>query len=252
MFYDNFTEEQICGLFTPWHFVAIACIILFVTLGLVFSRKMSEKQANRTILIVAILVTVMEVIKIILRLIKGASGDGWIPLYMCSLFIYAIWLTFSKNQFFKNMGFAFIVFGGMFSAFTFTIYPSTSLMLYPIWHPSSLHSLLYHGLMFYTGGLVMLKGLYQPKPKHFLNYVCFVGICTILAVIINSFAGTNMMFMSNPFGLPILSNIANYSKFLYGLIVFIGQGVFLYWGCYGIYLGIKKIKEVFERKQKNK
>lgn len=241
-FYDNFTQEDICGIFSAEHFIVIAGFFLLSFFAIYFSQKLSQKQVKIVLLVIAIVTTVMEIVKIILRLIKGASGDSWIPLYFCSLFIYAIWLSFSKNQFLQNMGYSFMVFGGIFAAISFTIYPSTSLMIYPVWHPSSLHSLLYHFLMLYSGFLVIINKSYSPKASHFLLYLIFTTISTILAVIINYFCGTNMMFMANPFGLPILQNVLNFSKYLYMLLVYVAQCVLLFWLDFGIYKLIVYIK----------
>lgn len=234
-FYDNYTQDDICGIFSAWHFIVIAGFFLVSFFAIYFSQKLSQKQTKTVLLVIAIAVTVMEIVKIVLRLCKGANGNSWIPLYFCSLFIYAIWLSFSKNQHIKNTGYSFMVFGGIFAAISFIIYPSTSLMLYPLWHPSSLHSILYHGLMFYSGIMVILKKLYVPKAKDFFLYLIFTTIASLVAIIINHFLGTNMMFLGNPFGLPILSDILNYSKILYILLAYIAQCVILFWLNYGIY-----------------
>lgn len=235
MFYDNFTPDQVCGLFSAWHFVAIGVFFISAFLAIYFSKKLNEQQAKKIILIIAIISTVLEVIKIAIRIYKKSSLDSWIPLYLCSLFIFAIWFFLSKNSFLKNMGGSFMVFGGISSAFCFIIYPSTSLMIQPIWHPGTLHSLIYHWMMLYSGFIIILKKLYIPHWKHFFLYLAFVCSACLLAVIINHFCLTNMMFMSNPFGLPILSDIAKNYKWLYMFLVFVAQSVLLFWASWGLY-----------------
>ena len=241
MFYDHFTPNQICGIFTSWHFVAMAIFFVLLILALWFSRKLSDRQTKIIMWTIAILVTVMEIVKIIIRLYKGEGGDSWIPLYFCSLFIYAIWFSLFKNRHLRNTGFCFMVFGGIVAGICNTIYPSTSLMLFPIWHPASLHSLFYHWLMIYAGCMVLIKKMYQPKITHFFYYFIFVTIATVLAVIVNHFLGTNLMFMGNPFGLGFLQEIFNYSPVLYAFLVFLAQGVALFFATYGVYALVRFI-----------
>ena len=249
MFYDNFSEDQICGLFTPWHFFAIAMFFLWLTFALVFSRKMTPKQIKITLLVIAIVVTVMEIIKIALRIYKNDSLDSWMPLYFCSIFLFAIWLSLFKNKHIKLLGQVMVVFGGILPAISFIFYPSTSLMIFPIWHPGSIHSLLYHWLMLYAGCLTLK--IYQPKAVHFLYYFGFVTVFTIAAAIVNHFCGTNMMFLSNPFGLDILQSIYNVSKHLYAFLAYIAQAVVVFWIEFGIFKLIfylkKKIKQKHNR-----
>ena len=239
MFYDNFTEDQICGIFSLWLFVAIFVFFAAAIIAIYFSRKLNEKQTKIIMWTIAILVTAMEIIKIAIRLYKHEGGDAWIPLYYCSLFIYAIWLSICKNKYLKRTGHCFMVLGGIAASICFVIYPSTSLMLYPIWHPASLHSLFYHWLMLYAGLLTLIKGLYRPQLKDFVYYVIFTTFFTIIAVIVNSYLGTNLMFMGNPFGLAFLDAIFEFSKPLYMLLVYLAQCVVLYFATYGVYALIK-------------
>lgn len=241
MFYDNFSEEQICGIFTPWHFVAIFAFFALAVLAIFFSRKLNKKQSKIILWVIAFLVTIMEIIKIAIRLYKGEGGDGWIPLYYCSLFIYAIWLSLSNNKHLKRTGQCFMVLGGILASVCYIIYPSTSLLLYPIWHPASLHSLFYHWLMLYAGVLILMKGQYEPKIKDFFYYLIFTTFFTIIAVIINHYLGTNLMFMGNPFGLDFLNTIFDFLKPLYMLIVYLAQCVLLFFATFGIYELVKFI-----------
>ena len=241
MIYDNFTEEQICGLYTPWHFVAIAIFFILAVVLLFFSRKLNEKQTKIILWVIAVLVLVMEIIKIAIRIYRGDGYDSYIPLYFCSLFIYAIWLSLCKSKHLKTCGYCFMVFGGIPASVCFIFYPSTSLMIYPIWHLGSLHSLFYHFLMFYSGCLILLKNLYTPQLKDAIYYIIFVTFFSVIAIIVNHFLGTNMMFMGNPFGLPFLDAIFNYSKVLYIILVYLAQGVALFFAGFGVYALVEYI-----------
>ena len=110
VFYDHFTQDQICGVFTPTHFIILFVYFAALAVALFFSRKI--KNAERIVLIIAVAVTCMEVVKIALRLYKGESGDAWIPLYFSSLFLYAIWLSLARSSALRTAGLCFLAFGG--------------------------------------------------------------------------------------------------------------------------------------------
>ncbi len=246
MFYDNFTEGQICGIFTPWHFVAICVFFWAIAMAVYFSRSFNQKQMKKTLLIIAILVTIMEIIKIGIRTYKQPTNyDSYISLYFCSIFVVAIWLSLCKNKIFQNMGLAFITMGGIVAAICFVIYPSTSLPFYPIWHPASLHSLFYHWLMLYCGIMVLKTKFYVPNIKHFWNYFLLVTFCCILAEILNIQLGTNFMFMGYPFALDFLQGIFDFSPNLYAFLAYLTQSVVIFLGSFVLY----KLAEYFIAKQ---
>lgn len=235
MFYDNFTSNQICGIFTTWHFVAMGIFAISAVVALVISRNVKKETVVKLMRIVAIVVLIMEVFKIVIRMYKRATPDGWMPLYFCSLFLYAIWFALSKNEFVSNMGYCFLVCGGIVASVCYTIYPSTALLLYPIWHPSSIHGFVYHWLMFYVGVLVLMRGLYKPKAKDFIYYLVFTTIFTIIALIINQFTDSNLMMISKPFGLPFFYAVYNVSPILYGSMIYMAQSIALFWAVFGVY-----------------
>ena len=241
-FYDNFTPEQVCGIFTPLHFMVIVAFILSFTLVMVLSRKLTPEKSKRLILILAIVVLALEIIKITLRIIKNDILDSWIPLYFCSLFLFAVWFIFSKNKSVQKFGYAYLAFGGIFASVAFIIYPSTSLMIQPLWHLGSIHSIIYHFIMLYIGALVLSKKLYTPKPSDFWYYFAFVTCACLLALAINLNFGTNMMFLDNPFGLGFLQAIKDTSQALYIILAWLAQAVGLYWINFGVYKIITKIK----------
>lgn len=242
MFYDNFTKEQICGVFTPTHFIVIAVYYALIVVMGILSRKLNEQKTERTVLGIAIAVTIMEIVKIAIRLYKGEGGDAWIPLYFSSLFLYAIWLSLSKNKILQTTGRTFLAFGCTVAGTLFVLYPSTSLPFYPIWHPASLHSLIYHWLMLYVGILTLAKR-YRPQAWHFALYFGFVAIFSCVAATVNQFLNTNLMFLSNPFGLDVLKDLVEYSPVLYALVAFFAQGIMLFWVTYGLIIPIYKRRD---------
>lgn len=239
-FYDYYTPDDICGMFTPGHYLSILLFFGTLALALWLSRRWSKGTVQKVHIGIAIGVAVMEIVKISLRVYKGQGPDDWMPLYFCSLFLFAVWLALAKWKPLRSAGFAFMTMGGTAAAVFFIFYPSTSLNLFPIWHPASIHSFVYHWIMCYLGLLVLIKKLYVPKAKHALHYGIFVLSACFAAYFFNEWLGSNCMFLHSAFGLLFLEGILASSHAAYIIIVSLAQGVALYWVSFGIYRLITK------------
>lgn len=222
-------------MFTLWHFVVIGIFAICMIIAVHYTKHMEQKSVEKLILIVAIVASVMEIVKIIIKIYKHSSLNGWVPLYFCSLFLYASWFAVCKNQFIKNMGYSFLVCGGIVASLCYVIFPTTSLLLYPVWHPATIHGFVYHWLMMYVGIMVAVSGLYRPKAKDFGSYFLFTTFFTVLAVVLNHFTGANLMLISKPFGIPLFYDLYNISPVLFSFIIFLAQSVALFWAVYGFF-----------------
>lgn len=230
-----------CGMFNLWHYLMM--ILFFLLLGclLRLSVNMTTAQVRMCHFFIAVGITLLEVFKIVSRIQKGYGPDSWVPLYYCSLFLFAIWLSLCPWAPAQRAGYAFITMGGILAAIAFTIYPSTSLGMYPLLHLSTLHSFLYHLVMCYTGILLLKKGCYRPRKGDSLYYFLFVLVACLVALPLNDAIGTNCMFLSHPFGLPVLQPVRDRSHILYIVIAVLGQAVAWFWLHYGLY-------QLFQRK----
>ena len=242
-FYDNFTQDDVPGMFSGWHFLFIAIFAVIVAFAVFVARRLSKKQVQTLLFWIAVSVTAAEIVKIALRVAAGRGPDDWMPLFYCSLFLYAIWMTRSKVQWIARTGFAYITMGGILAAALFTLYPSTSLALYPAWHPASIHSLLYHATMAFTGIVVLKTGAFVPNAKDSLLYGGFILAACFIAYFINEAWQCNCMFLHHAFMLPIVSDLLEYSHALYILVVVFAQAVAMFWANYGVYKIIKRKKE---------
>ena len=240
-FYDHYTSEQIAGLFGWEHAFTIALFAVLLTVTLYLSRRITEKGLQRLHVWIAVGVTVCEIVKISLRVIKGQGADSYMPLYYCSLFIYGVWMALCKNTFLSRTGYAFIGMGGAMAAFCFTAYPSTSLAIFPLWHPATWHSFFYHFVMCYTGILFLWKKRYEPKAKDGLGYFVFITAACVVAYFLNENLGTNCMFLRHAFRLPFLDAILQTSKWLYMAVVWLAQVVAMFWANFGLYKLFEKI-----------
>lgn len=227
-------------MFNTWHYLTIIFFAFFLWLLLCLSRNLTASQVKRCHIFIAIGVTLLEIIKIYSRIQKDYGPDSWMPLYYCSLFIFAIWLSLTRWKPLQRAGYAYITMGGALASIFFTLYPSTSLGMYPLLHVATLHSFVYHLVMCYAGLLFLKKGCYVPRKQDSLYYFCIVFTACMLALFVNDRMGTNCMFLSHPFGLPMLQPIRDKSHILYILIAVAGQSVVFFWLHFGLYSILKR------------
>lgn len=252
-FGKNFEADAVCGMFTPGHFMMVAIFIVLATLTIYFFRNIPQRAFSFCMLGISILITTVEIVKIIYRSGHGQPPCDWVPLYYCSLFIFASWFCNFKNPMLRAVGCSFVTMGGILAAIIFIVYPSTSINIYPLWHFESWWSYLYHLLMFTSGIIMMTSGYYRPKKEHAVHYFVFIVLATIPSVVINILVeDVNCLFLKDAYELPILTQICEFSPFLYGLIAFIGQAVLMFWGNFAIYNGILKLIKKISAKRGNK
>ena len=182
-------------------------ILIFFILNSLLSSSMFSaiKRCTRVMWI-------LELIMISFKISTGGKRNlnNYVPLYYCSLLLYAGLLSsFAKGKL-KRIGDVFLATGGIIGGIVFMILPTTSLPAYPMLHIVSLHSFLYHGTMVYLGLLINITHYIELHLSDIKYYATLVGIVCILAYIINKIFDSNLMFISKNFqGTPleILYNI---------------------------------------------
>ena len=128
-------SETACGMFTLPHIISLILCMGLIILFVYLSRKISEKTLLLITKVMCAVFTLWEIAKIIFKFIIGDTYlDHWLPLYFCSLFIYALaFLSFGKGSVYK-LGEAFVSGGSIVSGLSYLIIPATSLMDFPIYH----------------------------------------------------------------------------------------------------------------------
>lgn len=228
-----------CGMFSAEHLVALLVTLILVVAGLHLCRKVTAKQLKLITKVVAVIVTALEGIKIIYNFAYGYTWlDAWVPLAFCSLFIYASWLTGFGKGILEKLGKAFLVGGCPTAGLLFLIFPTTSLQMHPIYHYLCIYSMLFHGAMVWLGLLYLLRADKLPKLKTFVYYAVFFTFFAALALILNDTTGCNMMFLREPFNIPIkfIDRLHDVSQLLYTALIFTA-----YLACYLPTLGAYKL-----------
>ena len=148
----------------------------------------------------------LEVIIITFKLCTGdvRNLNNYVPLYYCSLLLYAGLLSsFAKGKL-KRVGDVFLATGGIIGGIVFIIMPTTSLPTYPMLHFLSLHSFLYHGIMVYIGILINATHYISLELKDIIYFAELVGGICVVSLVVNRIFDSNLMFISKDFpGTPL-------------------------------------------------
>ncbi len=223
------------GMFSVPHIISIFVCLFFIVLAVVLTRKMKKQTYFKMLAIFAIAFSCLELFKICWSIFNGSTNlDAWLPLYFCSLFIYSLWFSISKNGAFRQIGLAFIAMAGEIAGLAFIIFPTTSFNAYPIWHFQCLYSMLYHSAFVYCGVMFYVVKVGKVNLKLVGSYALYCMCFMLIAVVVNAIFGCNMMFLNNPALIPIeiVRVIYNFSHVLYCLVmmvVYLSLG-FIMWG----------------------
>ncbi len=216
-----------CGIFTKGHFILIGITISMIMYALKHSMPKNKEDVYKIIRKITVIMCILEIIRIIYSISQNSlyEVNTYLPLYYCSMLLYAgILSSFAKGKL-KRVGDVFLATGSIIGGIVFIIYPSTSLLGYPAFHFLSIHSFLFHGIMIYIGILVNKTEYIEVKKEDIKYFAGLVGVVCILALIVNNIFDSNLMFISQNFNIaPIemLYKITN-GTVLFSFIMSIGQ-----------------------------
>ena len=236
-FFSNDGIGEIQGLLGWQHLVFTLSGIFLITILLLMTYKTEKSKIRGIIRTVFWLVLILEILKIIWNLTvrENVTRNDWIPLYYCSIFIYASGLASYGKGKLKELGEACLFFGQIVAGSAFLLYPSTALAIHPLLHVLTIHSLVYHSLAIYIGILIVISGYYKPNLKVFGLYSISLFVFSALVYGFNIIFGTNMMFLNDAVGIKPLMIVYNISKVFYPVIVSLAQIVGSFFISFGIY-----------------
>ena len=203
-----------CGMYTVGHLVLFLVTVIGVAAGLFLARGLDARRVRTVIRAVTALLWVLEVAKILFVLLvtESSNPNDFIPLYYCSLILYAGLLASVGKGLLQKLGDVFIATGGVAGGICFLICPNTSLPRYPAFHFISFHSFLLHGLMVFLGLLLLMRGIYRIRLGDIKYCAGLVSAMCAVAYAFNLLwdhfnpdrAWANLMFMSKDFpGTPV-------------------------------------------------
>ena len=223
MFFAKPDVYPACGLYNLKH---LFCVLIIIAILYFCIKKITIKDKEditKIIKMLTITVWILEVIKIIFNFIIGNINNvnTYVPLYYCSILLYAGILSGFAKGTLKKIGDIFLASGGMFAGIAFLISPGTSLGIYPLFHFISFQSLFYHAVMIYLGLIIVKYNYVTIKLKDIKYYALLIFIICSFAYFINISFNGNLMFIEEGFGL--FSFFENIFGNLYSLAVIFGQ-----------------------------
>ena len=253
--FSNIGDYEPCGIFTTDHFILIGITIICIFIALKFTANKSKEEVHSIIKCMTIIMCILEIVKISFNLKQNSIYDvnTYMPLYYCSILLYAGLLSSFGNGVFKRAGDVCFATGSIIGGIVFIIYPSTSLPMYPAFHFLSIHSFLFHGTMIYLGILINKTQYIELEQNDIKYFASVIGIMSIVALIVNKLFNGNLMFISNNFpGTPI-EIIYNLTKggILYTLIMVLAQMTLPFYITYVIIKKIQSVKNCNELKEQN-
>ena len=253
--FSNIGEYEPCGIFTTDHFILIGITIISIIIALKFTSNKSKEKVHLIIKKITIIMCILEVVKINFNLQQNSFRDvnTYMPLYYCSILLYAGLLSSFGKGALKRAGDVCLATGSVIGGIVFIIYPSTSLPMYPAFHFLSIHSFLFHGTMIYLGILINKTQYIELEQNDIKYFASVIGIMSIVALIINKLFNGNLMFISNNFpGTPIeiLYDITN-GGIMYTLIMVLAQMTLPFYITYVIIKKIQSVRNLSELKEQS-
>lgn len=205
-FFAKSVECKPCGMFNIKHLILSALTILGVAVAVKHTKIEKREDIKKIIIKLTSIIWILEILKIIFNFWEGNGGNlnTYVPLYYCSILLYAgLFSAFGKGKL-QRIGDVFITTGGIVAGIIFLIFPSSSLQIYKAFHFVTIQSFFYHGVMIYLGILLNKYNYIELNKKDIIYYATLVGIIAILALILNNIYGCNLMFISEDFpGTPL-------------------------------------------------
>ena len=201
MFFAKPGEYEPCGIFSIEHFILLALTVIGIKIAINFTDINNKEKIKKNIKAITISAWVLEIIKIIFNLAIGNGNNinTYIPLYYCSILLYAGIFSSIGKGILKRIGDVFLATGGIIGGIIFLILPTTSITTYSAFHYLSLQSFIYHGAMIYLGIIINKSKYIELKMNDIVYYGSLVGIMCLVAFVFNNIFDSNLMFISKDF-----------------------------------------------------
>lgn len=223
--FSKIGEREASGIFSLGHFILLGLSIIGICVGLKITKNKTKEDVKFIIKKTTIFLWILEFIKIVFNLLTGNADNPntYIPLYFCSLTLYAGLLSsFSKGTL-KRIGDVFFATGGIVAGASFMLFPITSLTNYPAFHFISIQSFILHSTMVVVGFIINRANYIEYDNRDFKYYFVLIAVCAMLAYIVNLKLETNLMFISQNFPGTLIEPIYNWTGKLFPLVMFVPQ-----------------------------
>ena len=231
------------------HLLFVTSLMAVMLLAAAFlgrrNRALCEKEKNKILICMAILIDLLELFKIVLICFRNHNPMSWLydlPLFLCSIQLIAIPIAaFSKGRL-REAALDFVLIFGCLGAVLGTYGAGQNYGTYPVLSFDNVISGLTHSISGFCSLYIAFSGLTSLKKKNVgFCFAILLGFCGT-AFIVNHLIDYNYMFLRAGDGTPydILYNFVGGSPVLYPLGVI---AMFLAYICVfylGRYLFLKR------------
>lgn len=189
-------------MFTPLHFIFSAvCIAIVVTCAIIVSKK-DKKIIKIVFTVIWSFLAVAELAKILWETFSGKTtnffAQGMLPLYPCSIFLYAMPLVIWGSKYLKRAGYGYVCTLGLLGGSINFVYPATILGNYSCISFAGFHTFIYHGSMVFTALVLLLSGMHSYKnvktAKQLVAPIIPFAFVSVVANIVNFTINADYMF----------------------------------------------------------
>ena len=223
-------------MFTPLHFIWSALLIGLIAFLVWRLRHWDERRLRPLFTIIWATLVVLEVVKIVWESTTGKTvGIEWggiLPLYPCSLFMYAMPFAIWGNEHVRRAGCGYVCTLGLIGGSINFIYPATILGNYSCISFAGFHTFLYHGAMVFVAILMLVTGYHSyrgVKKWYQLLLPSVPALClSVVANIVNFTINSDYMFfrLRSFIFAPIGAAIGNWAVPLMYLVYIIAHALF--------------------------
>ncbi len=162
------SADKIPGtMFTPLHFAFSAISIVAVIVLAVWLGRKKERTIKTVFTCLWALIVVYEILKIVWESCSGMSirfeAGGILPLYPCSIFMYAMPLAIWGRGMWRAAGCGYVCTLGLVGGTINFVYPATILGNYSCISFAGFHTFIYHGALVFTALVMLLSGYHSYK-----------------------------------------------------------------------------------------
>ena len=195
--------DQLAGtLFTPLHFAFSVVFLLLVILLALRVSHMKEKSIRICFGVLWVLLVIFEAAKIIWETYAGVTVDfeagGVLPLYPCSIFMYAMPLAIFGHGKVRYMGCGYVCTLGLLGGAINFFYPANVLGHYSCISFAGFHTFFYHGSLLFCA-IVMLRSGYhsykQARSATDLLLPAVPALCVSVVANLVNFSSINSDYM---------------------------------------------------------
>ena len=160
--------SEIAGtLFTPLHFICAGILLVLLVTTAVWVAKRREKTICTVFLVIWLATLVLEPTKIVWETLSGASRNfewgGILPLYPCSIFMYAMPLAIFGREKVRYVGCGYVCTLGLLGAAINFFYPANILSNYSCISFAGFHTFFFHGVILFCAMVMLISGYHSYK-----------------------------------------------------------------------------------------